>query len=83
MKNEADEGIFEEIRKVGAYSNETIISGVKELEMLLQLKEPPKSGEVESLASHIATMLGNDYDVSSNTDSAQITGDNALCNGIT
>ena len=58
-----DKCIFEEIRKIGAFSNETLIEGCKEAEILLQLKEAPKLEKLGSLATEIASIMGADYKV--------------------
>ena len=69
-----DKCIFEEIRKIGAYSNETLIEGCKEAEILLQLKEAPKLEKLGSLATEIASIMGADYKVETDEENSTITG---------
>ena len=69
-----DKCIFEEIRKIGAYSNETLIEGCKEAEILLQLKEAPKLEKLGSLATKIASIMGADYKVETDEENSTITG---------
>ena len=69
-----DKCIFEEIRKIGAFSNETLIEGCKEAEILLQLKEAPKLEKLGSLATEIASIMGADYKVETDEENSTITG---------
>ena len=69
-----DKCIFEEIRKIGAFSNETLIEGCKEAEILLQLKEAPKLEKLGSLATEIASIMGADYKVDTDEENSTITG---------
>ena len=62
---------MEEIRKVGAYSNETIINGVREFEMLATLKSPPKAADVNAVATSLTESLPN-FNISFDSDSAMI-----------
>lgn len=50
---------FDEIRKIGAFSNETVIEGVREIELLIQMKSPPKPDDVTTLAAQIQEKLPN------------------------
>ena len=69
-----DKCIFEEIRKIGAFSNETLIEGCKEAEILLQLKEAPKLEKLGSLATEIASIMGADYKIETDEENSTITG---------
>jgi len=48
---------FDEIRKVGAFSNETVIEGVREFELLIQMKTPPKPDDLSQLAKQLQEKL--------------------------
>jgi len=71
-KEGEEESIFEEVRKIGAYSNETIIAEVKACEVLLTMKEAPKLTEIESIAKHIGAKLGATYAVTHSDDNAEV-----------
>jgi len=81
LEDENTEGenkcIFEEIRKIGAFSNETLIEGCKEAEILLQLKEAPKLDKIGSLAKEIASIMGADYKVETDEENSTITVSNS------
>ena len=62
---------LEETRKVGAYSNETIIDGVREFEILATLKSPPKTTDIEAVAVSLTESLPN-FNISCEPDSAMI-----------
>ena len=76
----AEEGVedeakmFEEIRKVGGFANETIIDGVKEVEILLQMKDPPKLEMLEEIKVKLVEKLGAEYTFESHNETAIITG---------
>lgn len=48
---------MEEMRKVGAFSNETAIDGVKEIEILIQMKTPPKPSDLTALSEQLQQKL--------------------------
>lgn len=70
---EGSTSMFEEIRKIGAYSNETLIAGCKEAEALVMLKEAPTPEKLDELAKNVASIMGADYKVETDSKLAVIT----------
>ena len=75
-EEEAEEEMkmFEEIRKVGGFSNETLINGVKDVEILLQMKDPPKPECLTNIKNKLELKLGPGFTLEEHQDTAIITG---------
>lgn len=66
---------FEEIKKVGSCANDTMIEGVKEIEIVVQLKDPPTPDNVVALADKLKEKLGDQkppMTITSDRDQAEI-----------
>lgn len=62
---------LEEVRKIGAFANETIIQGVREFEVLVTMKCPLKLEEFKTIFESLETILVN-HKVSFNDETASI-----------
>ena len=64
---------FDEIRKIGAFSNETLIDGVREIEILIQMRAPPTAADITKLATNLSTKMGSNT-IETDLESAEIKG---------